>query len=77
MVSSRLILVSGIGSVLGPLIGSILTPYLGIEGVFYLMAAAALTLAIVAVRGSMVSASPPHLERPVPFSRTAGRATRA
>jgi MFS family permease len=64
VVSSRLILVSGIGSVLGPLIGSILTPHLGIEGVFYLMAAAALALAVVAVRRSMVSPSPPHLERP-------------
>jgi MFS family permease len=67
VVSSRLILVSGIGSVLGPLIGSILTPHLGIEGVFYLMAAAALILALVAVHRSMVSPSPPHLERPFKF----------
>ena len=64
VVSSRLILVSGIGSVIGPLIGSSLKPHFGIDGVFNLMAAAALTLALVAVRGSMVSASTPHLERP-------------
>jgi len=64
VVSSRLILVSGIGSVIGPLIGSSLKPHFGIDGVFNLMAAAALTLALIAVRRSMVSASPPHLERP-------------
>jgi MFS family permease len=66
-VSSRLILVSGIGSVIGPLIGSSLKPQFGIDGVFNLMAAAALTLALIAVRRSMVSASPPHLERPFDF----------
>jgi MFS family permease len=64
VVSSRLILVSGIGSVLGPLIGSSLKPHFGIDGIFYLMAVAALTLALVAIYGSMATAPPPHLERP-------------
>jgi MFS family permease len=63
-VSSRLILLSGLGSVLGPLIGMSLMARFDIDGVFYLMAAAALLLALVAAGRSFTSASPPHLERP-------------
>ena len=47
-VSGRLILVSGIGSMLGPLIGASLMTHLEIDGVFYFMAAAVLVLALVA-----------------------------
>ena len=63
-VSSRLILLSGLGSVLGPLIGMSLMARFDIDGVFYLMAAAALLLALVAAGRSFTSPSPPHLERP-------------
>jgi MFS family permease len=63
-VSSRLILVSGVGSVLGPLLGKAVMEPLSINGVFYMMAAAALLLALVAGWRSLTSASPPHLERP-------------
>ena len=45
-VSGRLILVSGCGSVLGPLVGMSLMGRFDIDGVFYLMAAAALLLAL-------------------------------
>jgi MFS family permease len=62
-VSGHLILVSGLGSVLGPLIGAVLMARFGIDGVFYFMAAAALLLALVAGAGHMVVAAPRHLER--------------
>ena len=64
-VSGRLILVSGIGSVFGPLIGKNLMTQFGINGVFYLMAAAALLLAIVAGVGAL--STPPPTRREVPF----------
>jgi MFS family permease len=63
-VSSRLILVSGLGSVLGPLIGMSLMRSFDIDGVFYLMATAAFLLALVATGKSLTSPSPPQLERP-------------
>ncbi len=62
-VSGRLILVSGIGSVLGPLIGASVMARFGINGVFYFMAATALVLALVAMAGSVVAAAPLHLRR--------------
>jgi MFS family permease len=61
-VSGRLILLSGVGSVLGPLLGMSLMGRFGIDGVFYLMAAA-LLLAVLASARSLLFASPPHLER--------------
>ncbi len=61
-VSGRLILVSGIGSVLGPLIGTRVMGAFDIDGVFYLMAAAALGIALAAWRSLRVP-PPPHLER--------------
>ena len=64
-VSGRLILVSGLGSVLGPLIGASLMARFEIDGVFYFMAAAALLLALVAGFGSLMTQPPTHLE--VPF----------
>ena len=62
-VSGRLILVSGFGSVLGPLIGAILMSRFDIHGVFYFMAAAALLLAFVAGTGHLLVAASPHVER--------------
>jgi MFS family permease len=63
-VSSRLILVSGIGSVLGPLIGASLMARFDIAGVFYFMAAAALILALLAAGRSITFAAPKRLRRP-------------
>jgi MFS family permease len=63
-VSARLILVSGIGSVLGPLIGTRLMASFEIDGVFYFMAATALILATLSSFGSLGAASPRHQERP-------------
>ena len=64
-VSGRLILVSGFGSVLGPLIGARLTPLFEIDGLFYFMAVAALLLVLVAGLGGFVT--PPPKQREVPF----------
>jgi MFS family permease len=63
-VSGRLILLSGLGSVLGPLIGMELMERFGIDGVFYLTSASALLLALFGVTGSLTSTPPPHRERP-------------
>lgn len=62
-VSSRLILLSGVGSVLGPLIGMNLMKRYEIDGVLYMMGVAALLLAVVAAVRSLISASPAHQER--------------
>jgi MFS family permease len=63
-VSGWLILVSGVGSVLGPLIGASLKPHFEIDGVFFFMAAAALLLAIVAGFGVLMMPAPKHREAP-------------
>ncbi len=63
-VSGRLILLSGVGSVVGPLIGSILIAHFEIDGVFYFMAAAALILTFLAAGRSFTTTAPHHLERP-------------
>jgi MFS family permease len=63
-VSGRLILLNGFGSVLGPLIGTSVMERFDIDGVFYLMAAAALLLAGLAASRTLTSAAPEHLERP-------------
>ena len=55
-VSGRLILVSGLGSVVGPLVGTSLMTRFDINGVFYLMAAAAILLALMAAGRSMTTA---------------------
>ncbi len=62
-VSGQLILVSGLGSVLGPFIGTNLMARFDIDGVFYFMAAAALLLALLAAGRSLTTTAPPHLER--------------
>jgi MFS family permease len=61
-VSGRLILVSGVGSVLGPLIGASLMAHLDIDGVFYFMAVIVLVLALVAGLASATTPSPTHLK---------------
>ncbi len=63
-VSSRLILVSGFGSVLGPLLGAGIMARFDIDGVLYFMAASALLLGLVAGARSLVAAAPRHLHRP-------------
>ncbi len=63
-VSGRLILWSGLGSVVGPLAGTSVMARFGIDGVLYLMAVAAVVLAFVAARASRTSTEPPHLNRP-------------
>jgi MFS family permease len=63
-VSGRLILVNGIGSVLGPLIGAGLMAHLQIDGVFFFMAAAAFAVALVAVWGASTTQRSPSKRRP-------------
>jgi MFS family permease len=63
-VSGRLILLSGVGSVIGPLIGAVLMAQFTLDGVFYFMAAVALLLAFLAVGRSLTTSAPQHLERP-------------
>jgi uncharacterized membrane protein YfcA len=63
-VSGRLVLLSGIGSVLGPLIGASVMARFEIDGLFYLMAAAVLLLALVAGFGSLMTQPPMHREAP-------------
>ena len=63
-VSGRLILVSGLASVLGPVIGTSIMARSGINGLFYFMAAAALLLALVAAGRGLATAAPRHLRRP-------------
>lgn len=63
-VSGRLLLLSGIGSVLGPIIGTGVMQRFAIDGVFYLMAAAAVVLAAIAARRSLSVRPPQHQDRP-------------
>ena len=76
-VSGRLILVSGVGSVLGPLIGASLMARFEIDGVFYFMAAAALVLALVAGLGSLTTRPQKHREAPFDDPDASSWATRA
>jgi MFS family permease len=62
-VSGRLILVSGLGSILGPLIGTSLMARFSIDGVFYFMAAVGLLLALLSFVRRLRTAPPPHQER--------------
>src|SRR5262249_34837718 len=63
-VSSRLILMSGLASVLGPFVGMTIIRRLDIDGALYLLAAAAGLLAVIAAAASLTSASPSRLKRP-------------
>jgi MFS family permease len=71
-VSGRLILVSGIGSVVGPLIGASLMAHFEIDGVFYFMATAVLLVAIVAGVSGLTTSAPQRRE--VPFEILAPQA---
>jgi len=71
-VSGRLILVNGLGSILGPLIGASLMTHFEIDGVFYFMAAAVLLLALVAGLGGLMT--PPPKRREIPFEILAPQA---
>ncbi len=62
-VSGRLILASGSGSVLGPLIGANLIGWYSIDGVFFMMAGAALLLVAVAAARILIVAPPERQER--------------
>lgn len=63
-VSGRLILVNGIGSSLGSLIGSVIMRIYDIDGVFYFMAAIAMVLAIAASYRYARVKEAPHVPRP-------------
>jgi MFS family permease len=64
-VTGRLILLSGLGSVLGPLLGASLKVPFGINGILYMIAAAAFLLALIAAARSLTSAPPPRVERTI------------
>ena len=59
-VSGRLLLISGLGSVVGPLTGTSIMARSGISGLFYFMAVAAGLLALVAAVSCLVMAAPRH-----------------
>jgi MFS family permease len=61
--SGRLILLFGLGSILGPLLGTAFVVSFGINGVLYLIAAVALLLALVAAARSLISEPAPHVQR--------------
>jgi MFS family permease len=62
-VSGQLVLVSGLGSILGPLIGASVMAHFSIDGVFYFMAAVGLLLALLAGARRLVTAPLAHQER--------------
>jgi len=62
-VSGRLILLSGIGSILGPLLGTGFMERFGIDGVLYMIAAAAVLLALIAAARSLTLAPPLRVKR--------------
>ena len=62
-VSGQLILVSGLGSIIGPLIGTIAMAHFSIDGLLYFVAATALLLALVAAAGRLSGAPPIHQAR--------------
>jgi MFS family permease len=65
-VSGRLILISGVGSTLGPLLGSSVMAVLGIRGLFDYMAAAATLFALFALARAL-SVRAPEVKRRRPF----------
>ena len=62
-VSGRLVLISGLGSIIGPLIGTSVMARFSIDGLLYFMAAAALLLALVAIARRLARAPPTHQGR--------------
>ncbi len=65
-VSGRLILISGVGSALGPLLGSAVMSAYGVIGLLYFMAATAGLFAIAALT-RVVLVAPPSFKRSRPF----------
>lgn len=63
-VSGRLILVSGFGSALGPMVGAGVMARFDIDGLLFFMAAMTVLLAAVAGARVLYRASPVHVERP-------------
>jgi len=63
--SGRLILLFGLGSISGPLLGTAFVVSFGIDGVLYLIAAVTLLLAFFAAARSLTLEAPPRMERPV------------
>jgi hypothetical protein len=55
--------VSGLASVIGPLIGTSLMARFGINGLLYFMAASTLFLSLIAGGGSLIKAAPHRLRR--------------
>jgi MFS family permease len=62
-VSGQLILVSGLGSIIGPLIGTSAMAHFSIDGLPYFVAATALLLALVAAARRLSGAPPIHQAR--------------
>jgi MFS family permease len=65
-VSGRLILISGVGSTLGPIVGSGAMSAFGIRGLFHYMAAVAALFALFALARAL-SVRPPAFKRRRPF----------
>jgi MFS family permease len=65
-VSGRLILISGVGSTLGPLLGSSVMSAFGIRGLFHYMATVAALFALFALARAL-SVRPPAFKRRRPF----------
>jgi MFS family permease len=65
-VSGRLILISGVGSALGPLLGSTVMSVYGVSGLFYFMATVAGVFSIFAL-SRRVAVAPPFSKRARPF----------
>jgi len=59
-VSGRLILISGIGSAIGPLLGSVAMSALGIRGLFHFMAAVTALFALFALARALSASRPPR-----------------
>jgi MFS family permease len=64
LVSSRMILIGGIGSACGPISASWIMAHLDINGVLYFMAGATLLLAALAFLRTFMRAEAPHEDRP-------------
>ncbi|MBO9353576.1 MFS transporter [Bordetella petrii] len=62
-VSGQLILTTGVGSILGPLIGTVVMSRFGIDGLLYFLAAASVTLSLIAMGGRLLSTQPIHQDR--------------
>ncbi|GLS18509.1 MFS transporter [Labrys miyagiensis] len=63
-VSSRLILLNGIGAIFGPLVGTVMMRRYAVDGVFYLIGLSAAFLAAVAFIGRLRSSADRHKDRP-------------